>query len=44
MKTILVFCFAVVTAIANAQTINFQWAKSFVGQTIGTDEGLSVAR
>ncbi|MEO6453236.1 MAG: T9SS type A sorting domain-containing protein [Ginsengibacter sp.] len=44
MKTILTFCFVAVTAIANAQTIIFQWAKSFVGQTIAADEGLSIAQ
>lgn len=44
MKTLLTFCFVAATAIANAQTISFQWAKSFVGQTTGTDEGLSIAQ
>ena len=44
MKTILTFCFIAVTAIVNAQTITFQWAKSFVGQTIAADEGLSIAQ
>lgn len=44
MKAILTLCLVAVTTIANAQTITFQWAKSFVGQTIGTDEGLSIAQ
>jgi hypothetical protein len=44
MKKILTFCFIAVTVIANGQSIIFQWAKSFVSQTIGTDEGLSIAQ
>lgn len=44
MKTILTCCFVAVTVIANAQTIIFKWAKSFVGQTIAADEGLSIAQ
>src|SRR5688500_8866448 len=44
MKAILTVCFIAATAIAHAQPISFQWAKSFVGQTIGPDEGLSMAQ